>query len=55
MLNAAIRDCPIFGGKLKSFDAAKVEGMPGVKKVVKVGDTGVAVVADTWWRAKNRA
>ena len=27
--------------------------MPGVKKVVKVKDTGVAVVADTWWRAKN--
>ena len=53
MLNAAIRDCPIFGGKLKSFDAAKVAGMPGVKRVVKVGDTGVAVVADTWWRAKN--
>ena len=53
MLNAAIRDCPIFGGKLKSFDAAKVEGMKGVRKVVQVGDTGVAVVADTWWRAKS--
>lgn len=53
MLNAAIRDCPIFGGKLKSFDAAKVEGMPGVRKVVRVGDTGVAVIADTWWRAKS--
>ncbi|GGH22080.1 aldehyde dehydrogenase [Alsobacter metallidurans] len=53
MLNAAIRDCPIFGGKLKSFDAAKVESMPGVRKVVRVGDTGVAVIADTWWRAKS--
>ncbi|MGL4442461.1 MAG: molybdopterin cofactor-binding domain-containing protein, partial [Alsobacter sp.] len=53
MLNAAIRDCPVFGGKLKSFDAAKVESMPGVKKVVQVGDTAVAVVADTWWRAKT--
>ena len=39
MLNAAIMDCPVFGGKVKSFDAAKVEKMPGVKKVVKVGDT----------------
>lgn len=53
MLNAAIKDCPIFGGKLKSFDAAAIEGRPGVKKVVKVGDSAVAVVADTWWRAKT--
>ena len=52
MLNAAIKDCPVFGGKLKSFDEAKIAGMKGVKKVVKVGDTAVAVVADTWWHAK---
>lgn len=53
MLNAAIKDCPVFGGKLKSFDEAKVAGMKGVKKLVKVGDTAVAVVADTWWHAKT--
>jgi isoquinoline 1-oxidoreductase beta subunit len=53
LLNAAIKDCPVFGGKVKSFDAAKVEGMKGVKKVVQVGDSGVAVVADTWWHAKT--
>jgi len=53
MLNAAIKDCPVFGGKVKSFDAAKVIGMQGVKKVVQVGETGVAVVADTWWQAKS--
>jgi isoquinoline 1-oxidoreductase subunit beta len=53
MLNAAIKACPVFGGKVKSFDAAKVEGMKGVKKVVQVGDGAVAVVADTWWRAKS--
>ena len=53
MLNAAIKDCPVFGGKLKSFDAAKVASMPGVKKVVQVGDSAVAVVADTWWHAKT--
>jgi len=51
MLNASIRACPVFGGKVRSFDAAKVTGMPGVKRVVKVGDNAVAVVADTWWRA----
>ena len=53
MLNAAIRDCPVFGGKVKSFDAAAIEKRPGVKKVVRVGDSAVAVVADTWWRAKT--
>ena len=53
MLSAAIKDCPIVGGKLKSYDAAAIQGKPGVKKVLRVGDTAVAVVADTWWRAKT--
>lgn len=53
LLNAAIKDCPVFGGKVKSFDAAGAMKKPGVKKVVQVGDTAVAVVADTWWRAKT--
>src|SRR6202140_3599914 len=53
MLNAAIKDCPVTGGKLKSYYEAKIAGMKGVKKVVKVGDTAVAVVADTWWHAKT--
>ena len=53
LLNAAIRDCPVFGGTVKSFDAKAVAGMPGVKKVVAVGDSGVAVIADTFWRAKT--
>jgi isoquinoline 1-oxidoreductase beta subunit len=53
MLNAAIKDCPVTGGKLKSYDEAKISGMKGVKKVVKVGDTAVAVVADTFWHAKT--
>jgi isoquinoline 1-oxidoreductase subunit beta len=53
MLNAAIKDCPVTGGKVKSFDEAKIAGMKGVKRVMKVGDTAVAVVADTWWHAKT--
>src|SRR6266403_413336 len=53
MLNAAIKDCPVFGGKVKSFEADKVKGMPGVRHVVQVGDSAVAVVADTWWQAKT--
>ena len=53
MLNAAIKDCPVFGGTVKSFDADKVKGMPGVRHVVPVGASAVAVVADTWWQAKT--
>jgi len=53
MVVATIRDCPVPGGKVKSFDAAKVEAMHGVKKVVPVGETGVAVIADGFWNAKT--
>ena len=53
MLNAAIKDCPVFGGKVKSFDAAKIKDMPGVKHVLPVGDSAVTVVAETWWQAKT--
>ncbi len=51
MLNASIKQSPVFGGKLKSFNAAAIASKPGVKKVVRVGDNAVAVIADTWWRA----
>jgi isoquinoline 1-oxidoreductase beta subunit len=53
MLYASIVACPVFGGKVVSYDEAKVHDMPGVKKVVKVGDNAVAVVADSWWRARK--
>jgi isoquinoline 1-oxidoreductase subunit beta len=53
MLNAAIRQCPVFGGTVKSFNANAIAGKPGVKKVVQVGNSAVAVIADTWWRAKT--
>ena len=53
MLSAAIKDCPVFGGKLISFNAAAIEQRRGVRKVVRVGDSAVAVIADTWWRAKT--
>jgi len=53
MLCAAIKACPVFGGKLVSYDEAKVKNLRGVKGVVKVNDFTVAVVADTWWRAKT--
>jgi isoquinoline 1-oxidoreductase subunit beta len=53
MLNATIKQSPVFGGKLVSFDDAKVMHMPGIKRVVRVNDSAVAVVADTWWHAKK--
>ena len=53
MLVANIKESPVFGGKVKSYDAAKAQSMKGVKKVVQVGDSAVAVVADTFWQAKT--
>jgi isoquinoline 1-oxidoreductase beta subunit len=53
MLHAAVKACPVFGGKLVSYDEAKVESRPGFRRVVKVNDSTVAVVADTWWRARS--
>ena len=52
MLFAAVANCPVPGGALKSFDAAPVRAMPGVKAVRAVPG-GVAVVADNGWRARQ--
>jgi isoquinoline 1-oxidoreductase beta subunit len=53
MLCAAIKACPVYGGKVTSYDESKIAGRPGFNRVVKVKDTAVAVVADTWWQAKS--
>ncbi|OWK23041.1 hypothetical protein AJ87_40220 [Rhizobium yanglingense] len=53
MLNAAVKACPVFGGKIASFDAAAVAARPGVRKVVQVDEATVAVVAETWWQAQS--
>jgi len=52
MLYAALAQCPVFGGALASADDAAVARMPGVRHVIKFDDA-VAVVADSWWRAKK--
>ena len=52
MLYASLAQCPVLGGKPASFDAAKARAMPGVKHVVQITD-GVAVVAGSWWQAKQ--
>jgi len=54
MLYAAILQCPVFGGRLKSVDESSVSAMKGVRGVVRMPDA-VAVVADSWWRAKRAA
>jgi isoquinoline 1-oxidoreductase subunit beta len=50
MLYGVVARCPVFGGKLASFDDTKARAVPGVRKVVQVS-TGVAVVADNTWAA----
>jgi isoquinoline 1-oxidoreductase beta subunit len=50
MLYAALEQCPVIGGTVKRVDSAKTKAMPGVVDVVQIPD-GVAVVADSWWRA----
>jgi len=52
MLYAAIKQCPVYGGKLKSVDEGAIAAMKGVRRVVRMNDA-VAVVADSWWRAKR--
>lgn len=52
MVYASLEQCPVIGGKVVSFDAGKAKAMPGVIDVVQIPD-GVAVVADTYWRAKK--
>ncbi|MGY4256723.1 isoquinoline 1-oxidoreductase beta subunit [Bradyrhizobium sp. USDA 4516] len=52
MLYAALEQSPVIGGTVKTVDSAKAKGIPGVVDVVQIPD-GVAVVADSWWRANQ--
>jgi isoquinoline 1-oxidoreductase subunit beta len=54
MLYAAVVHCPVFRGTLKSVDESSIEGMKGVRRIVRLSDA-VAVVAESWWTAKNAA
>src|SRR5207249_147122 len=51
MLVAVVARPPVFGGKVKSFNADKAKAIAGVRNVVQI-DRGVAVVADGFWQAK---
>ena len=50
MLYAVVERCPVFGGKVASFDAAKAKAVPGVRDVVRI-PSGVAVIAENTWAA----
>jgi isoquinoline 1-oxidoreductase beta subunit len=52
MVFASLEQCPVIGGTVKSLDAARAKAMPGVIDVVQIPD-GVAVVADSYWHAKQ--
>jgi len=50
MLHAVVARCPVFGGKVASFNADKAKAVPGVKHALQIS-SGVAVVADNTWSA----
>ena len=52
MLYATIAQCPVFGGKLKSYDDVQITTMPGVRHVVPMGDA-IAVVGDSYWQVRQ--
>jgi isoquinoline 1-oxidoreductase subunit beta len=52
MLYAAIRQCPVFRGNLRSVDETKLAGVKGVRRIVRLADA-VAVVAESWWQAQQ--
>lgn len=52
MLIAQVVHCPVFGGKPAGFDASRALQVPGVRHVVRI-PTGIAVVADHFWAAKQ--
>jgi isoquinoline 1-oxidoreductase beta subunit len=52
LLHAAVRQCPVFGGDVASFDRSSIAGFPGIIDIVKIPN-GIAVVAKTYWQAKS--
>jgi isoquinoline 1-oxidoreductase beta subunit len=50
LVYAVLERCPVFGGRVASFDATKAKAVAGVKNVVQISN-GVAVIADNTWSA----
>jgi len=51
LLFAVVARCPVYGGTVASFDAKRAMAVPGVRHVIALRDTGIAVAADTTWAA----
>ena len=52
LAHAAVRQCPVFGGDVASFDRSSIAGFPGIIDVVRIPN-GIAVVGETYWQAKS--
>lgn len=52
LVHAAVRQSPVFGGDVVSFDRSSIAGFPGIIDVVRIPN-GIAVVGETYWQAKS--
>ena len=52
MLYASLAQPPMLGGSVKTFNDEKARSMPGIKAVI-LTSSGIAVIADSWWRARQ--
>ncbi len=52
LMTAMVARSSVFGGSVKSFDSSAAKKIKGVQQVVQV-PTGVAVIADNYWSAKQ--
>jgi len=52
LVHAAVRQCPVFGGDVVSFDRSSIAGFRGIIDVVRIPN-GIAVVAESYWQAKS--
>ena len=52
MKYATVKASPVFGANVKSVNETSVQDMPGVRKVVNLGNA-VAIIADGYWQARQ--